>query len=68
VELLDTIPGVGRQTAEMIVSEIGADMRRFPSAAHLAAWAFPSSWRRMKVQANGSQARLVKATRHFVPA
>jgi transposase len=39
IELLDTIPGVGRQTAEMIVSEIGADMSRFPSAAHLAAWA-----------------------------
>jgi len=38
-ELLDTIPGIGRQTAEMIVSEIGADMSRFPSAAHLAAWA-----------------------------
>lgn len=39
VELLDTIPGVGRQTAEMIVAEIGVDMSRFPSAAHLAAWA-----------------------------
>lgn len=39
LELLDTIPGVGRQTAEMIVSEIGVDMSRFPSAAHLAAWA-----------------------------
>jgi transposase len=39
VELLDTIPGVGRQTAEMLVSEIGVDMSRFPSAAHLAAWA-----------------------------
>lgn len=39
VELLDTIPGVGRQTAEMIVSEIGVDMSRFPSATHLAAWA-----------------------------
>lgn len=39
IELLDTIPGVGRQTAEMIVAEIGVDMSRFPSAAHLAAWA-----------------------------
>jgi transposase len=39
IELLDTIPGVGRQTAEMLVSEIGVDMSRFPSAAHLAAWA-----------------------------
>lgn len=39
VKLLDTIPGVGRETAEMIVSEIGVDMERFPSANHLAAWA-----------------------------
>jgi transposase len=39
VELLDTIPGVGRQTAEMLVSEIGVARSRFPGAAHLAAWA-----------------------------
>jgi transposase len=39
VELLDTIPGVARQTAEVIVSEIGVDMSRFESANHLAAWA-----------------------------
>lgn len=37
--LLDTIPGVGRETAEIIVSEIGTDMSRFPSANHLASWA-----------------------------
>jgi len=37
--LLDTIPGVARQTAEVIVAEIGTDMSRFPSAHHLAAWA-----------------------------
>lgn len=39
VQLLDTIPGVARQTAEAIVSEIGIDMSRFPNANHLAAWA-----------------------------
>jgi len=39
VTLLDTIPGVGRETAQLIVSEIGTDMERFPSASHLAAWA-----------------------------
>lgn len=39
VELLDTIPGVGREAAEIIVSEIGNDMSRFPTAHHLAAWA-----------------------------
>ena len=39
VVLLDTIPGVARRTAEIIVAEIGTDMSRFPSAAHLASWA-----------------------------
>jgi transposase len=39
VVLLDTIPGVGRETAEVIVAEIGTDMGRFPTANHLAAWA-----------------------------
>ena len=36
---LMTIPGVGRQSAEVIVAEIGADMGRFKTAGHLAAWA-----------------------------
>jgi transposase len=39
VELLCTIPGVQRRTAEVIVAEIGVDMNRFPSARHLASWA-----------------------------
>ena len=39
VGLLDTIPGVARRTAEMVVAEIGTDMARFPSADHLASWA-----------------------------
>jgi transposase len=39
VELLCTIPGVQRRTAEVIVAEVGADMSVFPSAAHLASWA-----------------------------
>ncbi len=38
-ELLDTVPGVGRQLAEMLLAEVGPDMDRFPSAAHLASWA-----------------------------
>jgi len=36
---LDSIPGVGRRTAEMILAEIGFDMKRFPTAGHLASWA-----------------------------
>ncbi len=39
VELLCTIPGVQRRTAEVIISEIGIDMSVFPTAKHLASWA-----------------------------
>jgi transposase len=39
VDLLETIPGVARHTADMIVAEIGTAMERFPSADHLASWA-----------------------------
>src|SRR6266536_3094896 len=39
LELLQTIPGVNRRTAEVILAETGGDMRQFPSAAHLASWA-----------------------------
>ncbi len=39
VQLLDTIPGVSRRAAEVLVSEIGTDMSRFPTADHLASWA-----------------------------
>jgi transposase len=39
VRLLDTIPGISRLTAEVVVAEIGVDMRVFPTAAHLASWA-----------------------------
>jgi transposase len=36
---LDTIPGIDRQLAVLIVAEVGVDMRRFPSEKHLTAWA-----------------------------
>jgi transposase len=36
---LKTIPGIGTTTAHVIVAEIGVDMSRFPTAAHLASWA-----------------------------
>jgi transposase len=39
IDLLSTIPGVGRLSALTIVSEIGPDMSRFPTAGHLVAWA-----------------------------
>lgn len=39
IERLQTIPGVGLRTAQVIVAETGADMSRFPTHLHLASWA-----------------------------
>jgi len=39
VELLCTIHGVQRRTAEVIIAEIGTDMSIFPTAKQLASWA-----------------------------
>ena len=36
---LDSIPGVGPRTADVLIAEIGVDMRQFPTAQHLASWA-----------------------------
>jgi transposase len=35
VELVMTIPGVGRRTAEVLIAEVGLDMTVFPTAGHL---------------------------------
>jgi transposase len=37
--ILDSIPGIGRWSAEVILAEIGTDMSRFPTAGHLSSWA-----------------------------
>ena len=39
IELLDTIPGIGRRIAEILAAEIGMDMDRWPTARHIASWA-----------------------------
>jgi transposase len=39
IELLSTVPGVSVVAAPAILSEIGPDMSRFPTAGHLVAWA-----------------------------
>lgn len=36
---IDELPGIAQRSAEVIIAEIGADMSRFPSAAHLSSWA-----------------------------
>jgi transposase len=39
IEMLSTIPGISSLSAEVLVSEIGIDMSRFPSPAQLISWA-----------------------------
>ena len=39
VARLDAIPGIGPVAAQMILAEIGTDMTRFPTPAHLTSWA-----------------------------
>jgi transposase len=38
-ELLDTIPGVGKDGAAYILAEVGNNMDQFPNEQHLASWA-----------------------------
>jgi transposase len=39
VDKLDEIPGVATTSARVIIAEVGVDMSRFPTAAHLSSWA-----------------------------
>jgi transposase len=39
VELLDTIPGVDKNGAAVLIAELGVDMSVFPSAKHCSSWA-----------------------------
>ena len=39
LQRLSTIPGVGTIAAQVILSEVGVDMTRFPSVGHLISWA-----------------------------
>lgn len=39
VELVDTIPGISRRAAEMILAETGIDMKRFATEEHFSSWA-----------------------------
>lgn len=39
IQRLDAIPGVNRRTVEVILAEIGPEVKAFPSAQHLASWA-----------------------------
>jgi transposase len=39
IAAIDELPGIARRSAEVIIAEIGIDMSRFPTEAHLSSWA-----------------------------
>jgi len=39
VEIVESVPGIGRTAAYTIVAEIGLDMSAFPTSGHFASWA-----------------------------
>jgi transposase len=67
VARLDTIPGVDRKTAQVIIAELGVDMSRFASAGHAAAWAGLVPGKNESAGRNRS-ARTAKANRYLKAA
>jgi transposase len=38
LQQLDAVPGIGQRVAQIILAEVGADVRRFATAGHLSSW------------------------------
>ncbi len=67
IDRLDTIPGVDRRVAQIIIAEIGTDMSRFTNAGHLASWAGLAPGKNESAGRNRS-AKTRKANRYLRPA
>src|SRR5215471_5510331 len=77
VELVMSVPGIKNLSAQVIISEIGTDMSRFPSDEHLISWAgiCPRSdesagkrrSNRLRVPASAAPLGCVRATRGSRP-
>ncbi len=68
VELLCTIPGVARRTAEVIIAETGGDMTVLPTARHLASWAgaCPLAAQYRRLRARRGHKRALGAVKHSI--
>ena len=57
IELLDSIPGINKDSAKAIIAEIGVDMNQFPTVKHLTSWAgmSPGNNESAGVKKKGSQ-------------
>lgn len=67
IERLDGIPGVNQTVAQVIVTELGLDMSRFPTAAHAAAWAGLAPGRHESAGRNRSS-RIRQGNKHLKAA
>jgi transposase len=54
INAIADMPGIGRRSAEAIVAEIGIDMERFPTDAHISSWAGVSPGNRQSAGKRGS--------------
>lgn len=65
IELLDTIPGIDKDSAKSIIAEIGVDMNQFPTVKNLTSWAgmSPGNNESAGVKKNGRSTKGNKALR-----
>ena len=65
IELLDTIPGIDKDSAKAIIAEIGVDMSQFPTVKNLTSWAgmSPGNNESAGVKKNGKSTKGNKALR-----
>lgn len=65
IELLDTIPGIDKDSAKAIIAEIGVDMNQFPTVKNLTSWAgmSPGNNESAGVKKNGKSTKGNKALR-----
>lgn len=65
IELLDTIPGIDKDSAKAIIAEIGVDMSQFPTVKNLTSWAgmSPGNNESAGVKKNGKSTKGNKSLR-----
>jgi transposase len=57
VQQAESMPGWGRRAAQDAVAEVGVDMSRFPTGAHLASWPAAARWTTSPASAPGAKSK-----------